>query len=329
MLPRAVEALAEMWVAIDRIEQFLYHGGTDDHVKLISGGANETSALQSVVDKNDSESKVNALEIKGAVFCWKGEKSFEIRVPKLTLQCGEVVGVVGPVGAGKTTLLMGILSETSCKQGSVHHLSGVAFCPQTPWIVSGSLRDNVVFGSEFDQERYDQVLGATALAQDVQGFPDGDHTELGERGLNLSGGQKARVCLARACYSRSELVVLDDVFAALDLKTAAHVRQHCLKGLLKDRAVIVTTHSATIASVCTRVFGISDGVCSELPPAVVSPSELATLTSSESRQASEATSNSTKPAELVKAEDKTEGSVSLDTYWAYGQEHLWCMMYHV
>ena len=103
---------------------------------------------------------------------------------------------------------------------------------QEPWVQNLSLRDNILFGHPYDGERYDAVLRATALHADLRHLPRGDATEIGERGVTLSGGQKARVALARACYARPDVVLLDDILSAVDVATAAHLMHECVFGHL-------------------------------------------------------------------------------------------------
>ena len=135
----------------------------------------------------------------------------------LRVKRGELLGVCGQVGAGKTSLLMAIINEIPRVRGRVVVRGSLAFCSQEPWIQNASLRANVLFGAPYDQERYAEVIEACALSADIDSLPGGDRVEIGERGITMSGGQKARVALARACYAhRSDVYVLDDVLAAVD-----------------------------------------------------------------------------------------------------------------
>jgi ABC-type multidrug transport system fused ATPase/permease subunit len=133
-----------------------------------------------------------------------------------------------------------------------HHLesevmkSDVAYVPQTPWLMSASIRDNILFGEEFNEERYYSVVKACALLKDLDTLEYGDNTAVGEKGVNLSGGQKARVSLARAAYSTAPIVLLDDPLSAVDAPTARHLLQHCLLGLFRNRTVILVTHAVQL-----------------------------------------------------------------------------------
>ncbi|ORZ16981.1 hypothetical protein BCR42DRAFT_373967 [Absidia repens] len=165
--------------------------------------------------------------------------------------------VCGPTGCGKTTLLGSLLGETYCYSGRAilprrpslrdHQLggsvSGIAYVAQTAWLQNCSIRDNILFGLEFDEVRYTKVLYMTALTKDLEILEFGDETEVGESGISLSGGQKQRVAIARAVYSYAETVILDDCLSAVDIHTAKHLYDHCLKGeLMIGRTIILVTH---------------------------------------------------------------------------------------
>ncbi|SPO20123.1 related to multidrug resistance protein [Ustilago trichophora] len=164
---------------------------------------------------------------------------------------GKMTLICGPTGSGKSSLLSALLGEMELLEGSVtlpkrplQLLSGgIAYCSQTAWLETMSIRDNIIFGQYFDQERYDKVLDCCCLKLDLKTFPEGDQTEIGENGVSLSGGQKARVALARAVYSRSPVLILDDVLAAVDSHTARRLVDECLCGdLVKGRTVVLVTH---------------------------------------------------------------------------------------
>lgn len=140
----------------------------------------------------------------------------------------QLTALSGPVGSGKSALLMSLLGELDCISGVVHLpksgrlqadglVQSIAYCAQNPFLRSVSIRDNIIFGEPFDEERYDQVLFACALNHDLDNLEDGDLTEIGVRGVTLSGGQKARLAVARALYSKAAVCLFDDPLAALDV----------------------------------------------------------------------------------------------------------------
>ncbi|CAE6451725.1 unnamed protein product [Rhizoctonia solani] len=164
--------------------------------------------------------------------------------------------VYGPTGSGKSSLLSAILGEMDLLEGELYlpkdptYLNAktglqmaFSYCAQQPWLEHKSIKDNILFGSPLDEERYKATLDACALRPDLALFEDRDETEIGEKGVSLSGGQKARVALARAIYARTQFVILDDVLSAVDSHTAEHIVQRCLQGpLLKNRTVVLVTH---------------------------------------------------------------------------------------
>ncbi|KAJ6574692.1 hypothetical protein B0H19DRAFT_1371649 [Mycena capillaripes] len=184
---------------------------------------------------------------------------------------------------GKTSLLMALLGMNFClgrfesRQlfflGEMHFIpsgptswyslpraKGVSYAAQESWVQNETIKENILFGAEFDEERYKKVLHQCALERDLELFEAGDATEVGEKGLTLSGGQKARITLARAIYSRTEIILLDDVLAALDVHTAKWIVDKCLRGdLIKGRTVILVTHNVAMAKPIAN-YVISMGV---------------------------------------------------------------------
>jgi len=175
----------------------------------------------------------------------------------LSVGRGELVGVAGPVGCGKSTLLSGLIAEAPRATGRVAVRGSVAYCAQEPWIQNATLRDNVTFGAPFERQRYDATLAACCLEPDLAALPSGDATEIGERGINLSGGQRARIALARACYQTADLYLLDDVLSAVDAHVAQHLVARCLHGLLRERGatvVLVTHHTCHLSDFDKRLL---------------------------------------------------------------------------
>ncbi|XP_024538492.1 canalicular multispecific organic anion transporter 1 [Selaginella moellendorffii] len=172
----------------------------------------------------------------------------------MQIQRGILAGLIGKVGSGKSSLLYGILEELKLTQGSLFVEGNIAYSPQQPWILNDTMRNNIVFGSIFDNKRYDNVVAACALNHDISMLPNGSDTEIGERGVNLSGGQKARVSLARACYSTAPIILLDDPLSAVDASTAKYIVDYVLNGILKGRTVIMATHSIISLQACDEIY---------------------------------------------------------------------------
>lgn len=194
--------------------------------------------------------------------------AFALRDISIDFMPGELNLICGPLGSGKTLLVQSLLGEADVLAGQVvcPRSSGngiftfaedhafltretwivpdqVAYVPQAAWLQNASIRSNILFGLPMDQERYTATLEACSLTKDLATLDDGDQTEIGERGIGLSGGQKHRVSLARAVYSRAGILLMDDVLSAVDAHTAHHIYTHCLLGpLLKDRTVLLVSH---------------------------------------------------------------------------------------
>ncbi|MCO5605565.1 hypothetical protein L7F22_059748 [Adiantum nelumboides] len=191
------------------------------------------------------------------------EADIVLRNINFSVERGELVSIYGPVGSGKSSLLLGILGEMQCLTGSSFVQHNIAYVPQQPWILNATVRENVIFMSPFDPERYQRTIAACALEHDIALFAGGHDTEIGVKGINLSGGQKARISLARACYSTAPIVFLDDPLAAVDIPTAQHLIKHVLKGVLKGRTVVLVTHNKTALEVCDHVYSLENGLLQE------------------------------------------------------------------
>ena len=150
--------------------------------------------------------------------------------------------ITGPVGSGKSTLLSAIAGEISEVSGTITFKCSFVYVPQTAWIFSGTIRENILFGQPFDETKYNRVVEACALTVDIQRFPDYDKTVVGERGQVLSGGQKARVSLARAVYADADLYLLDDPLSDVDFKVGQHIFKTCINDLLGDKTRVLTSH---------------------------------------------------------------------------------------
>lgn len=172
-----------------------------------------------------------------------------------SLRRGELVGVVGKIGSGKSSFLLSIISEIPKYSGTYQLQAGtrIAYVEQEPYIFSGTVRENILFGKAFEERLYGEVVRVCQLQPDLDLMNEGDLTEIGERGVNLSGGQKTRIVLARALYSQSDLYLLDDPLSAVDAKVAHRIFYDAIKGFLKERAVILVTHQIHYARKCDRI----------------------------------------------------------------------------
>lgn len=178
----------------------------------------------------------------------------------LEIKSGEVCVVVGPVGAGKSSFLLACLKEMSLCHGSMSVNGIMSYAPQNPWIIGGTVMENIVLWREFDKELYDEVLNVSCLINDLRGFPNGDQTFIFDGGSNISGGQKARLSLARAIYDKkANLFLLDDVFSALDNIVGSQLYQN-LKRFLEGKTVVLITHQLQFMKGADRIIFIEDGM---------------------------------------------------------------------
>ncbi|KAJ3036950.1 hypothetical protein HDV00_002198 [Rhizophlyctis rosea] len=165
-------------------------------------------------------------------------------LPNITLNLprGSLTAIIGPVGSGKTSLLSGLVGEMRRSSGSVTFHGRVSYCAQQAWIQNATLKDNILFSSPFDHEKYLSVLKACALERDLKVLPGGDLTEIGERGITLSGGQKQRVNIARALYSDGDVVLFDDPLSAVDAHVGRWLFEKCICGAMSDKTRVLVTH---------------------------------------------------------------------------------------
>ena len=191
---------------------------------------------------------------------WPSSRSAVLRDVQLSGRCGELIGIVGAVGSGKTTLLAALTGAVVPRRGSVHVRGSVAFAAQRPYVLSASVRENILFGREYDAARYKAVIDACALASDLEQLAEGDLTQIGERGLAISGGQRSRIALARAAYSNAQVVLLDDPLAAVDGAVASHLMEHAIGPLFLPPAPTLTltpTPTPTLPATPTMSVGLT------------------------------------------------------------------------
>ena len=155
---------------------------------------------------------------------------------------GELVAIVGRSGQGKSSLLGAILGDMLSAGGTKNVNGSIAYVPQQAWVFNATIRENILFGKPFDQRKYAEAIRASCLERDLRLMPGGDLTELGEKGVNMSGGQKQRLSIARAVYADADVVIMDDPLSALDAHVAKEVFEKCLCGVLKGKTRIFVTN---------------------------------------------------------------------------------------
>ena len=175
------------------------------------------------------------------------------------LHHGRLCCIIGKVGSGKTSFMHAIMGELDKMQGSVGVKGSVAYAAQSSFVMNMSLRDNILFGSDYDEQLYKKVLFACALDDDLKQLPAGDMTQIGERGINLSGGQKQRVGLARAVYKSADIYLLDDPLSAVDAHTGQHIMNEVILGMLKGKTIVLPCHALSFLEKADWIVSLEQG----------------------------------------------------------------------
>ncbi|KAI4321713.1 hypothetical protein MLD38_035062 [Melastoma candidum] len=205
-----------------------------------------------------------AIEITDGNFSWDSSATEPtLKDLNLKVEKGMKVAVCGMVGSGKSSLLSCILGELSKITGTLRLCGTKAYVAQSPWIQSGKIEDNILFGLPMDREKYERILEACCLKKDLEILPFGDQTMIGERGINLSGGQKQRVQIARALYQDADIYLFDDPFSAVDAHTGSHLYKECLLGFLSSKTVIYVTHQVEFLPTADLILVMKGGRITE------------------------------------------------------------------
>ena len=184
---------------------------------------------------------------------------FKLQNMHFTVGRNELLAVIGTVGCGKSSLLAALAGDMRKTSGEIRMGANRAFCPQYAWIQNATVKENVLFGKEMDQHWYNTVIDACALRPDLDMLPAGDLTEIGERGITISGGQKQRLNIARAIYFDSDIVLMDDPLSAVDAHVGRHIFDKAICGLLKDKCRILATHQLHVLNRCDRIIWLQNG----------------------------------------------------------------------
>ncbi|KAJ5321730.1 uncharacterized protein N7506_010860 [Penicillium brevicompactum] len=305
-IPGLITSLINASIALGRIEDFMSEPDKD-------------------IMPSEPSGRMTSLLMESCSFAWPEKVTpvlvdINVNIPKgLTV-------VTGKVGAGKTAFLQAILGELDKIGGSMHVPNQMmGYCAQTPWLQSMSIRDNILFSAPYHDKRYKQTLEACALLPDLSQFKHGDLSFVGENGIGLSGGQKARVALARAVYSASPLLLLDDPLSALDHNTAESVVRKCFLGpLMKDRTVVLVTHrTALVRQLADQIIDISERHAVVYDKEAISVGQSDTLLQSvEVDDEPEAAIDledeaAAVPTKFIEKEHRAEGGVKARVYWNY------------
>ncbi|XP_028212385.1 ABC transporter C family member 3-like isoform X2 [Glycine soja] len=243
-LPDTISMIAQTKVSLDRISSFLC---LDD-------------LRSDVVEKLPRGSSDTAIEVIDGTFSWDlSSPNPKLQNINIKVFHGMRVAVCGTVGSGKSTLLSCVLGEVPKISGILKVCGTKAYVAQSPWIQSGKIEDNILFGERMDRERYEKVLEACSLKKDLEILSFGDQTVIGERGINLSGGQKQRIQIARALYQDADIYLFDDPFSAVDAHTGSHLFKECLLGLLSSKTVVYVTHQVEFLPAADLILVMKDG----------------------------------------------------------------------
>ncbi|NXG68980.1 MRP7 protein, partial [Baryphthengus martii] len=331
--PWVLNGTLEAKVSLDRIQRFLELVDQDLEAYYTLASPSGTAA---------------AVEMRCAAFSWAPAEeestsqplstgTLQLHIENLSVRKGMLLGVVGKVGSGKSSLLAAITGEL-IKQGGLVYVcdleQGFGLATQEPWIQFTTVRENILFGREYNARLYEEVVEACALSDDLNILPAGDQTEVGENGVTLSGGQKARLALARAVYQEKELYLLDDPLAAVDADVANHLMQKCILGVLKHKTRILCTHRTEFLKKADVLLLIDNGrVVKTGTPADILPlvEAFPKFKDMDKRQKAKApdgqdqeeaieteAEESTQNNNLIhKEEEKKEGAVAFQVYKAY------------
>ncbi|KAF8938986.1 hypothetical protein BGZ58_010986 [Dissophora ornata] len=287
MLPIAVKTTLGALLSFDRLDDFLrlpevepllIHGDSD----VMHGSDNEDPRTASVVadglvmnGSSNGSGDIREMErmalrreiaslriyIKDADFGWPGsqESNPTLKFISMSVKPGELVAIVGDVGSGKSSSLAAIMGQIKLLAGDREVHGSLAYVPHDAWLLNATLKDNILFGSPFDRQKYNDILRVCALIRDLNSLSAGDETEIGERGINLSQGQRQRVSLARAVYSNADIMLLDDPLSGMDAQIGKHIFQECIKGYLGNKTIIYVTNQLQHLGDCDHIIVMKGG----------------------------------------------------------------------
>ena len=248
ILPMVITSIIEASVAVGRLTAFF----TAEELQA------DAVILKGPVDEHGDES----ISVKDGTFSWdRYSDRTALEDVNFSASKGELTCIVGRVGSGKSSFLQALLGDLWKIKGKVVMHGAAAYVAQQPWVMNASVKENILFGHRFDAGFYEQTIKACALLEDFAQLPDGDETEVGERGISLSGGQKARLTLARAVYARADIYLLDDCLSAVDQHVGRHLIDNVFgsKGLLSGKTRVLATNSIPVLMEADYIFMIREG----------------------------------------------------------------------
>ncbi|KAG5343188.1 L259 protein, partial [Acromyrmex charruanus] len=284
--PQGITQVAEAMVSIRRLQKFLmYDELTPSKIETKKSNTenNEKDVKENnktAMENNQNDTKENLIEqkenddtivrqpnyvehsicIENGTAKWLDyDREDTLQSINIKVRPGELIAVVGQVGTGKSSLLNVILKELRLQKGSIQVNGKIAYASQEPWLFAGSVRQNILFGRKMDQLRYDRVTKVCQLKKDFSLLPYGDKTIVGERGISLSGGQRARINLARAVYADADIYLMDDPLSAVDAHVGKHMFDECVNKYLRGKTRILVTHQLQYLRDVGRIIVLKDG----------------------------------------------------------------------
>ena len=262
MLGHSFIVLAQFFQTVKRIQTFLFC----DEVKCF-GLFEENNVDEQYIKHNMCSSievlchtderkltKTEASIYMSDVSISLGEMQFTLSNISLEILKGELVAIVGPVGCGKSSLLKAFLGELENESGFYKRPVNAAYVSQEAWIYDGTVEENILFNRPLDNETFERCIEACCLKEDLDQLPNGKYTLVGERGVQLSGGQRARISLARAAYGTEDIIFLDDPLSAVDSKSATHIFRDLIKGNIASRTRVLVTHATQFLSEVDKII---------------------------------------------------------------------------
>lgn len=254
----SISSLAEVNVSIKRMQKFMSYEEIEA-AKAVDKALDNRKLLINGVDEKKPHSNPKVV-LENVCAKWTQEanedtlKNISVNVTK-----SQLVAVIGPVGSGKSSLFHVVLKELPTVSGNIRIDGKISYSSQEAWLFNGSVRQNILFGEEYDEERYKEVVKVCALESDFELFPFGDRTLVGEKGKALSGGQKARINLARCVYRKADIYLLDDPLSAVDAKVGKQLYEQCIKQFLKDKICILSTHQLQYLTNADSIIILKEG----------------------------------------------------------------------
>nr|ADH16740.1 ABC transporter family C protein ABCC2 [Heliothis virescens] len=377
VIPMAIASLSEMMVSIERIQGFLsLDERSDMQVTPKMNGSNNSTLFKSkkapleisIVPKKYSPSEVTVarevqddpsqvdypIRLNKINASWTGNDTpseMTLKNISLRIRKGKLCAIIGPVGSGKTSLLQLLLKELPMTSGTLDVSGRLSYACQESWLFPGTVRENILFGLDYEATKYKEVCKVCSLLPDFKQFPYGDLSLVGERGVSLSGGQRARINLARAIYREADIYLLDDPLSAVDANVGRQLFDGCIKGYLSGRTCVLVTHQIHYLKAADFIVVLNEGSIENMgtyDELVKTGTEFSMLLSN---QESEATENEMKErpsllrgiskisiksddhdadqkAQVQEAEERATGSLKWEVVLKYlSSVESWCLVF--